>query len=184
MLGLSDTLKQGAVETITKLKKLGLKKIALITGDNEKVADTITRQAGLDEYYARMLPEDKVNKVKELKEMGESIAMVGDGVNDAPALASADVGIAMGAFGSDVAIEASDISLMTDDLSKIPSAISLSRRVLSVIKQNFAFAIIYNIVMLILVTQYVQHQHNMVYGAIAHQFSSLIVVINSLRLLR
>jgi heavy metal translocating P-type ATPase len=184
VIGLTDKLKDHAVEAIKRLKHIGFKKIACITGDNQRVASAIAKEAGLDEYYAQMMPEDKVNKVKELKQAGFRIGMVGDGVNDAPALAASDVGLAMGAFGSDVAIEAADVSLMSDDLTKIPDAISLSRRVLHVIKQNFIFAIAYNIVMLVLVTYFVHEKHNMVFGAVAHQFSSLIVIFNSLRLLR
>jgi Cd2+/Zn2+-exporting ATPase len=99
-------------------------------------------------------------------------------------LAAADVGMAMGAFGSDVAIEAADVSLMSDDLGKIPQAIALSRRVIGVIKQNFIFSISYNIIMMVIVAQFVQHQHNMIWGAVAHQLSSLLVIANSLRLLK
>jgi len=184
IIGVTDTLKSQAPEIIEKLKQSGIKKIAIITGDNQRVAAAVAQQAGLEEFYAGMLPEDKVNKLKELKAQGFKVGMVGDGVNDAPALAASDVGLAMGAFGSDVAIEAADVSLMSDDLSKIPQAIALSRRVLGVIRQNFAFSILYNIVMMVVVTWFVQHQHNMIWGAVAHQLSSLLVIVNSLRLLR
>jgi len=184
VIGLSDTLRANAVDTIRKLKQMGLNKIALITGDNQRVASAVAKEIGIEEYYAQMLPEDKVKKLKELKESGFRVGMVGDGVNDAPALAASDVGMAMGAFGSDVAIEAADVSLMSDDLAKIPEAILLSRRALGIIRQNFTFAIVYNIVMMFLVTQLVHEQHNMVWGAVAHQFSSLLVITNSLRLLR
>ncbi|MFH1232198.1 MAG: cation-translocating P-type ATPase [Planctomycetota bacterium] len=184
IIGLTDTAKANAFDTIKKLKQMGFKKIACITGDNQRVASAVSKEVGLEEYYAQMLPEDKVGKIKELKQQGFKVGMVGDGVNDAPALAAADVGLAMGAFGSDVAIEAANVSLMSDDLTKIPDAISLSRRVLTIIRQNFIFAIAYNVVMLVLVTQFVHEQHNMVFGAIAHQFSSLMVIFNSLRLLK
>ncbi|MEK7309354.1 MAG: cation-translocating P-type ATPase [Planctomycetota bacterium] len=184
VIGVTDTIKPQAVEAIQAIKQSGIKKIALVTGDNRRVASAIAQQTGLEEFYAGMLPEDKVNKLKELKAQGFKVGMVGDGVNDAPALAAADVGLAMGAFGSDVAIEAADVSLMSDDLSKIPQAIALSRRVLGVIRQNFAFSIAYNIVMMVVVTWFVQHQHNMMWGAVAHQLSSLLVIANSLRLLR
>lgn len=184
VIGLTDTAKANAFDTIKKLKQMGFKKIACITGDNQRVASAISKEVGIEEYYAQMLPEDKVGKIKELKQQGFKVGMVGDGVNDAPALAAADVGLAMGAFGSDVAIEAANVSLMSDDLTKIPDAISLSRRVLHIIKQNFVFAIAYNIVMLVLVTQFVHEQHNMVFGAVAHQLSSLMVIFNSLRLLK
>jgi len=184
IIALSDVAKPGASLAIKRLKDLGFNKITCITGDNSQVALAITKEVGLDESCAQMLPEDKVNKVKELKAQGFKVGMVGDGVNDAPALAGADVGIAMGAFGSDVAIESSDVSLMKDDLNKIPDAIALSRRALNVIKQNFIFAIGYNLIMLVLVTQFVREQHNMVWGAVAHQFSSLLVVLSSMRLLR
>ena len=184
IIGVTDTLKAHAAEAVQMIKQSGIKKIAIITGDNQRVASAIAQQAGVPEFYANMLPEDKVGKLKELKAQGFKVGMVGDGVNDAPALAAADVGLAMGAFGSDVAIEAADVSLMSDDLSKIPQAIALSRRVLGVIKQNFAFSIAYNIVIMVVVTWFVQHQHNMIWGAVAHQLSSLLVITNSLRLLR
>ncbi|HLD36007.1 MAG TPA: cation-translocating P-type ATPase [Planctomycetota bacterium] len=184
IIGVTDTIKPQAAEAIQMIKQSGIKKIAIITGDNQRVASAIAQQAGVAEFYAGMLPEDKVNKLKELKAQGFKVGMVGDGVNDAPALAASDVGLAMGAFGSDVAIEAADVSLMSDDLSKIPQAIALSRRVLGVIRQNFAFSILYNIAMMVVVTRFVHHQDNMIWGAMAHQLSSLLVIANSLRLLR
>jgi heavy metal translocating P-type ATPase len=184
IVGVTDTVKPHAIEAIQKIKHSGIKKIAIITGDNNQVASAIAQQVGLEEFYSGMLPEDKVNKLRELKAQGFKVGMVGDGVNDAPALAASDVGMAMGAFGSDVAIEAADVSLMSDDLGKIPQAIALSRRVLGVIRQNLIFSVLYNIAMMVAVTQFVHHQDNMIWGAVAHQFSSLLVIANSLRLLR
>ncbi|MFA5794667.1 MAG: cation-translocating P-type ATPase [Candidatus Brocadiia bacterium] len=184
LIGVKDTPRPIAARSMSELKNLGINKIVMITGDNEKVARSISRDVGIDEYYANMLPEDKVNKVRELKQQKSSVGMVGDGVNDAPALAAADVGIAMGAIGSAVAIESADVSLMSDDLSRISLAIKLSRRVREVIKQNFIFAIIYNIVIISLTSLYVHHQSGITYGAVAHQFSSLLVIFNSLRILK
>ena len=114
----------------------------MLTGDNERCAKAIASQAGVDEYYAQLLPEDKVRVVKELKEKYGSVAMVGDGVNDAPAMAVSNVGIAMGAAGTDVAIEAGDIVLMSDDLSKINYVRELSNKTVNNIKQNIAISLI------------------------------------------
>jgi Cd2+/Zn2+-exporting ATPase len=152
----------------------------MLTGDSEQVANRIGNELGI-RYEARLLPEDKVKMVKEWKRKGQVVAMVGDGVNDAPALAAADIGIAMGAVGTDVAIETADIALMTDELEKIPTVIRLSRKALRVIKENLVFALVFNTVLVLLSTQ---GWVTMILGAIVHQASSLLVIINSMRLLR
>jgi Cd2+/Zn2+-exporting ATPase len=152
----------------------------MLTGDTEQVADQIAEELGV-RYQAGLLPEDKVNKVKEWRRKGRVVAMVGDGVNDAPALAAADVGIAMGAVGTDVAIETADIALMTDELDKIPVVIRLSRKALRVIKENVVFAIAFNALLVILSAQ---GWMTMILGAVMHQASSLLVIFNSMRLLR
>ena len=143
----------------------------------------IAGKLGIDEVEAEVLPEAKAEHIEALKRRGRAggVAMVGDGVNDAPALAVADVGVAMGLTGTDVAHEAADIALMADDLSKIAFAVGLSRRALRVIRQGLWFALAYNVVMVSAAAT--GHLH-MIGGAIAHQFSSIIVIVNAMRLLR
>ena len=136
VIAIADQVRPEAKEAISKLKAQGLEKLVMLTGDNEGTAKAIAKELGIEEYRAGLLPEDKVRVVRKLKEKYKKIAMVGDGVNDAPAMAEANVGIAMGACGSDVAIETGDIALMADDLLKIPYALALSKRSVNNIKQN------------------------------------------------
>jgi Cd2+/Zn2+-exporting ATPase len=179
-VSISDTLREGAKASIDKIRKEGVFEIWMLTGDNEQVADRIAKELGV-RYEAKLNPEEKVKIVKEWKRKGHVVAMVGDGVNDAPALAAADIGIAMGAVGTDVAIETADVALMTDELEKIPGVIRLSRKALRVIKENLIFAIVFNTVLVLLSTQ---GWMTMILGAVMHQASSLLVIINSMRLLR
>jgi len=179
-VSISDTLRERAKATIDKIRGEGVSEIWMLTGDSEQVANRIGNELGI-RYEARLLPEDKVRRVKEWKKKGQVVAMVGDGVNDAPALAAADIGIAMGAVGTDVAIETADIALMTDELEKIPTVIRLSRKALRVIKENLVFALVFNTAMVILSAQ---GWVTMILGAIVHQASSLLVILNSMRLLR
>jgi Zn2+/Cd2+-exporting ATPase len=152
----------------------------MLTGDREATAQAIGRQLGVDQVYADLLPEDKVAIVKQLSGTGK-VAMIGDGVNDAPALAVSSVGIAMGAAGTDVALETANVVLMADDLSKIPYAISLGRRTARVIKQNLAFAIG---VVLVLVVSNFFGGINLPSGVVGHEGSTLLVILSGLRLLR
>ena len=179
----ADTVRERADEAIHDLRDLGVEKVVMLTGDNRRVAMQIAGKLGLDEVKADVLPEQKAEHIESLKRAGRTggVAMVGDGVNDAPALAVADVGIAMGVSGTDVAHEAADIALMADDLSKIAFAVGLSRHTLWIIKQGLIFALAYNIVMV--TTAATGHLH-MIGGAIAHQFSSVLVILNAMRLLR
>ena len=141
---ISDVVKENAKEAIFSLKESGVKKAIMLTGDVEQAACGVANELGIDEYYSSLLPADKVEKVEELlssKEKGESLAFVGDGINDAPVLTRADIGIAMGALGSDAAIEAADVVLMDDDLFKISKAIRIARKCLRIVYENIWFAI-------------------------------------------
>ncbi len=177
----ADVLRPEAPAVIQRLKERGVKTVAMLTGDGQRVAAAIAHRLGIDAFYAEMLPQDKVNKVREMEAQGASVAMVGDGVNDAPALAAAKVGIAMGAAGSDVAIETADIALMSDDLEKLPMLFGMSRRTLHIIAQNIVFALGFNLAMVALSAG---GELSLIWGAVAHQVSSLAVILNSMRLLR
>ena len=179
LISIADTLRNKARATIDRIRKEGISEIWMLTGDSPRVAERIGKELGVS-FEANLLPEEKVIKVKEWKRKGQGVAMVGDGINDAPALAAADVGIAMCAAGTDVAIETADIALMTDELEKIPISIRLSRKALRVIKENIAFALVFNTVLVFLSAQ---GWVTMIIGAIMHQASSLLVIFNSMRLL-
>jgi len=179
-VSMADVLRENARAAIDKIRAEGVSEIWMLTGDNEQVARRIATELGV-RYEARLYPEEKVKRVKEWKKGGKVVAMVGDGVNDAPALAAADVGIAMGAAGTDVAIETADVALMTDELETIPRVIRLSRKALRVIKENLVFALAFNTFLIFLSTQ---GWMTMVLGAILHQASSLLVIANSIRLLK
>jgi Cd2+/Zn2+-exporting ATPase len=180
IISIADTLRERAKPTIDRIREEGVSEIWMLTGDSDQVANRIGKELGI-RYEANLLPEEKVKRVKDWKRTGQVVAMVGDGVNDAPALAAADVGIAMGAVGTDVAIETSDIALMSDEIEKIPLAIRLSRRALRVIKENLVFALVFNTLMVALSAQ---GWVTMILGAVMHQASSLLVILNSMRLLR
>ncbi|MET8516677.1 heavy metal translocating P-type ATPase [Streptomyces sp. NPDC005077] len=177
VLGVADAIKDSSAAAVADLRALGLRPV-LLTGDNRAVADTVARAVSIDEVYAEVLPEDKVNVIERLQAEGRSVAMVGDGVNDAAALATADLGLAMGT-GTDAAIEASDLTLVRGDLKVAADAIRLSRRTLATIKGNLFWAFGYNVVALPLAAFGLLNP--MIAGA-AMAFSSVFVVTNSLRL--
>lgn len=179
-IAVADTVRPNARAAIQQLRQLGIEKVVMLTGDNRRVAADIGGALGIDEVQAEVLPEQKAHHVEALKKQGR-VAMVGDGVNDAPALAVADVGMAMGVTGTDVAHEAADVALLADDLGKIAFTVGLSRQALRLIRQGLAFALVYNVTMVALAGS---GHMNMLGGAIAHQFSSVLVILNAMRLLR
>jgi Zn2+/Cd2+-exporting ATPase len=178
-ISIADTLRPDVIELVRKLKSIGVKKIVMLTGDNELAARSIAGQLGLDDYYAELLPEDKVKKLVELQDMYGMTAMVGDGVNDAPALASADLGIAIGGVGSDVAMETADVVLMADDLRRMPYALGLSRATVRNMKQNIYFAIV---VVAALIVGVLAKTVFLSAGMLIHELSVLLVIINAVRL--
>jgi len=178
-LAVGDTIKPGAAETVSRLHAMGLE-VAMITGDNQRTADAVARQVGIDTVLAEVLPVEKVGEVRRLQQHGKRVAMVGDGINDAPALVQADVGVAIGT-GTDIAIEASDLTLMSSDIAGILTAIALSRRTLRTIHQNLAWAFGYNLAAIPLAALGILPP--IAAGAIMAA-SSVTVVSNSLRLLR
>lgn len=181
LITLADPIREQAPETIRKLRESGMHRIiAMYTGDNHRTASSVAKFLGIEEVAAGLLPEDKVNRVKALSGNGHTIAMVGDGINDAPALATAAVGIAMGKVGSDIAMQAADVVLLTDDLLQVPAALALGRKALTVIRQNLIFALVFNTTMIFLASEGVL---SMAVGALCHQGSSLFVILNSMRLL-
>jgi len=179
LVALADKVRPKAFETIQKLRKLGIKNIAMLTGDNHGVANAIASELDIDNVYAELLPEQKVDKIEEMKKNG-MVAMIGDGVNDAPALAVSDLGIAMGAAGTDVALETADIVLMGDDLTKLPYLLELSRQSKKVVWQNIIFSLS---VILILLLGVFLIDLPLTLGVVGHEGSTLLVVLNGLRLL-
>ncbi|MEG4088041.1 heavy metal translocating P-type ATPase [Microcoleus sp. Pol12B4] len=181
IIAVADTLRPEAAATVKRLQKLGVEHIIMLTGDNEQTAQHIARQLGINEVYAELLPEDKVQAIKQLQTQYQTVAMVGDGINDAPALAQASVGIAMGISGSDVALETADIVLMADKLEQLAKAISLGRRAQKVVKQNIIFAL--SCIVLLLAANFFGNI-TMPFGVIGHEGSTVIVTLSGLRLLR
>ena len=178
VIGLMDTPRDGAQEVIERLRKIGIERMVMVSGDNQRVAAAIGNEVGLDEARGDLMPEDKVEAIKQLRLEGDA-AMVGDGVNDAPAMAHATVGIAMGAAGSDVALETADVALMADDLALLPFAVGLSRRTNRVIRQNLWFSL-GMVAILIPATLF---GLRMGAAVLFHEGSTLLVVFNALRLL-
>lgn len=180
-IALGDAIRTESVDTIAELHELGVKKVVMLTGDNTGTASAVARAVSIDEVKSELLPADKVDAVAKLVEQYGTVAMIGDGVNDAPALARATLGIAMGAVGSDAAIETADIALMSDELAKVPWLIRHSRRALQIIRQNIVFSLAVKAIFVLLTFT----GYSTLWGAIAADTgASLLVVANGLRLLR
>ncbi len=183
LIAVADKARDEAVAAIAQLKKIGVAHTAMLTGDNQRVADALGESLGMTDIYAELLPEDKVNIVKELAAKYGTVAMIGDGVNDAPALATSDIGIAMGAAGTDVALETADVVLMSSDLSRIAYAIGLSKKARRVMLQNIVFAIgMMTILVIAALLPFIEVPLPL--GVVGHEGSTLVVVLNGLRLLR
>ena len=176
---LSDTVRPDSKNTISNLYATAVTPV-LLTGDNERAAGAIARNLGIKEYRAGCLPEDKLEEIGKLQAKGESVCMIGDGINDAPALKKADVGVAMGAVGSDIAVDAADIALVNDDIKELPHLVMLSKRMMTTIKINLSFSMILNFVAIILAITGILGP---VVGALIHNAGSVLVIINSALLL-
>lgn len=181
LIAVADQMRDSSKEVIRKLHQLGIEKTVMLTGDNKRTAEAIGKEVGVSDIKADLLPEDKLNFIKELREKHHSVAMVGDGVNDAPALAASTVGVAMGGAGTDTALETADIALMSDDLSKLPFTIKLSRRALGTIKQNITFSLAVKAIALLLV---IPGWLTLWIAIFADMGATLLVTLNSLRLLK
>jgi Cd2+/Zn2+-exporting ATPase len=181
IIAVADTVRADAVQAIRHLKRLGIEQIVMLTGDNERTAHSIAQHLGIDQVYAELLPEDKVTVIQQLQKQYQTVAMVGDGINDAPALAQASIGIAMGVTGSDVALETADVVLMADRLEKLASAIQLGRRSQVIVKQNIIFAL--GFVAVLVIANFVGGI-TLPIGVIGHEGSTVLVTLSGLRLLR
>ncbi|MDZ8079063.1 MAG: heavy metal translocating P-type ATPase [Nostoc sp. DcaGUA01] len=181
IIAIADEVRVQAAATISRLKKLGVEQIVMLTGDNQETANSVAKTVGIDRVYAQLLPEDKLNVIRRLQQKYQTVAMVGDGINDAPALAQASVGIAMGGAGSDVALETADIVLMADRLEKIAVAIHLGRRSQLIVKQNIVVAL--GFIVLLLVGNFLGNI-NLPIGVIGHEGSTVLVTLSGLRLLK
>jgi Zn2+/Cd2+-exporting ATPase len=181
VIAIADEVRSQASATISRLKQLGIEQIVMLTGDNEETAQSVAKAVGIDQVYAHLLPEDKLDVIRLLQQKYQTVAMVGDGINDAPALAQASVGIAMGISGSDVALETADIVLMADKLEKIAVAIHLGRRSQSIVKQNIVVAL--GFIVLLLVGNFLG-SINLPIGVIGHEGSTVLVTLSGLRLLK
>lgn len=181
VVAVADKIREDAPEMVKRLHEAGVEKVVMLTGDTRLVAEAVGSKTGIDEIHASMLPEDKLDAVAELQKQGHTVAMVGDGINDAPALATANIGVAMGAAGSAVAVETADIALMGDNLLKLPESISVAKRTVSVMRQNIAIALV---TVVLLLAGVFAGGVTMSIGMLVHEGSVLVVIANAMRLMR
>lgn len=181
LVGIRDQVRPGVKEDLQKLKKLGVKNLVVLSGDNQGTVDLVAHELGLTEAHGHMLPEDKSKYIEELKAKGHIVAFVGDGVNDSPSLALAQIGIAMGS-GTDVAIETSDVVLMNSDFSRLPHALGLTKATANNMRQNIVIAV--GVVLVLLASVFFSDWMNMSIGMLVHEASILVVILNGMRLLR
>lgn len=181
LMGIRDQVRPGVKEDLKKLKGLGVKNLVVLSGDNQGTVDLVARQLGLTEAHGHMLPEDKSDYIAKLQAKGQIVAFVGDGVNDSPSLALADIGIAMGS-GTDVAIETSDVVLMNSDFSRLPHALGLAKATANNMRQNIVIAV--GVVAFLLASLFLSDWMNMPIGMFVHEASILVVILNGMRLLR
>ncbi len=181
---ISDKIKEDAYKAVKEFRENNVKKIVMLTGDREEISKNVSKELKLDKYYAELLPQDKVKKVESLmQEKSEygKLVFIGDGINDAPVLALSDIGVAMGGLGSDAAIEAADIVIMTDEPSKLANAIKISKKTMQIVKENIIFAITVKILVLILSAIGIATMWAAVFADVG---VSVIAIINALRILR
>ena len=181
VFSVADQIREDAKRALADLRKNGIKRIIMLTGDNRHTAEAVATELGLDEFHAELLPEDKVEYVKKLKERGYFIAMAGDGINDAPAIATADIGLAMGEGGTDIAMETADVILMADKLMQFAHAYSLAKATIKNMKQNTYFAVG---IVVVLLTGVLLGSIHLASGMFIHEASVLIVIVNAMRLIR
>jgi len=176
LMAIRDNIRPNARKAITDLHEAGIQRVVMLTGDNERTAQAIARDVGIDDFYANLKPEDKVTRVRELAQQYGHVAMVGDGVNDAPAMAEATVGVAMGAAGTDVALETADVALMADDLEKLVYALKLAGRNQSVVNQNLALSAL---VISVLVVGALTGAFTLPMAVLSHEISEFVVITKS-----
>ena len=181
LMGIRDTIRPGVQKVLQRLRRLGVKNLVVLSGDNQGTVDLVARELGLSEANGNMLPEDKAAYIDELIKNGHIVAFVGDGVNDSPSLALAQIGIAMGS-GTDVAIETSDVVLMSSDIGRLPHALGLSKATARNMRQNIFIAV--GVVFVLLASVFISDWMNMSIGMLVHEASILAVILNGMRLLR
>ena len=180
IFSIADQIREDAAPALAQMRKNGIKKIVMLTGDNQHTAELVAKKLGLDEFHAELLPEDKVAFVKKLKQQGHVVAMAGDGVNDAPAIATADIGLAMGEGGTDISMETADVVLMADKLMQFSHAYSLSKATIHNMKQNTFFAVA---IVAVLLAGVLMGSIHLASGMFIHEASVLIVILNAMRLM-